>query len=659
MVRTSRPTTAEFPAAKQACRIIRAYALKYTLLAGAASSLLAADSARIEPDQIHAAWTQSPATTLNIIWRTRDASAVSEVEYRERGQSGWSRLAGRTRPSGTTGRLHEAELGGLKPATDYEYRVRGSDGTYSRIARASTAPSPSAVNETVEAFFLADTGLVDRPDGLSKDTANVIAAIAALDPRLVLLGGDYAYANTDLRGGSLTTAIDAWFEQMAPIAERAVMMPTYGNHEIKLLEDYLFWAERFATPEGFDNRRFYSFRVGCVHFVSILAWGDHLNRVTKHTEHGSIGPTALQWIDSDMAAARASGARWIVPFLHVPLFSDGANHPSNVDVRAQLAPIFERHGVKVVLTAHDQSYERTYPLRGVPDNLQVTSRATQRYTTLDGVSYLKVGPGGKLSNKNKGFSPWLHQPAPPHTAFRDNTAHHFARLRATADELSVEVFALRPGETVPEVRDRLHYSRLEPGARIHVEQSGTLSIEAEDFGTHVNSTYARYQREHAWQVQEDPSASGGRCLEVLPDERGEDGLGPPSPRDIGGAALTYRLRVTQAGTYRVFVRGLSRGGESNGLHVGLNGELAGRGAGASNMSGFRPPHHWQWEHRRKEGFAQPATLELSAGDSVLNVWSRDDGFRFDKIVFTLASEMPSGLGPPASPTALEPVFHAP
>lgn len=392
-----------------------------------------------DPDQIHAAWSQSPSTSLHLVWRTRKADCVSEAQYRRWGDPVWTSSVGRHRPSGVDGRLHEVELTGLEPGTVYEYRVQGSDGGFSRVARARTAPKPESTDVQIEAIFLADTGIVGRPDGLTEGTARVIAAVAGLESDVVLLGGDYAYANSDLRGGSLPSAIDAWFEQMAPVAERVVMMPTYGNHEIKLWEDYLFWAERFPTPEGFDNRRFYSFRVGGVHFVSILAWGDNLRRSTN-TEHGPIGPTALQWIDADMAAARASGARWIIPYLHVAPFSDGANHPSNVDVRAQLGPIFERHGVKVVLSAHDQSYERTLPLQGVPERLEVTSRDLRRYTTRDGVTYLKVGPGGKLSNKNKGFSPWLTVPAPEYTAFRDNTAHHFARLRINERELAVEIF---------------------------------------------------------------------------------------------------------------------------------------------------------------------------------------------------------------------------
>lgn len=190
-------------------------------------------------------------------------------------------------------------------------------------------------------------------------------------------------------------------------------------------------------------------------------------------------------------------------------------------------------------------------------------------------------------------------------------------------------------------------------AAIHLECAGVLVIEAEDYASKSDSTYARYAQVHSWQVQESASAGGGRFMEVLPDERGEDGEGPPSPRDTSGAALTYRVRITHPGRYYVFVRGMCKGGESNGVHVGINGVLEGRGPGASNLSGFRPREQWQWENGRKEGFESPASLELAAGDHVVNIWSRDDGFKFDRIALTLAAERPVGLGPEPSATQAE------
>ena len=56
--------------------------------------------------------------------------------------------------------------------------------------------------------------------------------------------------------------------------------------------------------------------------------------------------------------------------------------------------------------------------------------------------------------------------------------------------------------------------------------------------------------------------------------------------------------VSNPGTYYVFVRGYAEGGESNGIHIGLNGVLAGEGPGASKIPGFHPVKNWIWESPR-------------------------------------------------------------
>jgi hypothetical protein len=183
----------------------------------------------------------------------------------------------------------------------------------------------------------------------------------------------------------------------------------------------------------------------------------------------------------------------------------------------------------------------------------------------------------------------------------------------------------------------------------YVEQNGELSIEAENYSDHAPSSYARYSQPHRWVLKQDKAGySGDGFLQVLPDEWPEGGSGPSSPRDASGARLTYPIRINTAGRYRVYVRGMSMGGESNGVHVGVDGSLAGKGAGASNLSGFRPHHSWVWENGRKEGYEQPATLELAHGDHLLHVWNRDDGFRFDKIVLRTGEDCPVEKGPHVS-----------
>ncbi|HEX6206906.1 MAG TPA: kelch repeat-containing protein, partial [Actinomycetota bacterium] len=397
-------------------------------------------------DQIHLAWVDDPSTTMTVVWRTLAPDASSVVEYREQGSSTWLQATGGTRTSGTTGTLREATLTGLVPATTYEYRVDGGSEGWSTVHTTRTAPAPGPAD--FSAIYFADTGLIGREDGLATGTEQAIQEMTALDPTLFLPGGDYIYYNTDTRYGSLDDSIDAWFAQNEPFATRAPMMPTYGNHEVLLGESYSAWASRFPTPQGFDGRRFYSFDVGDVHFVSILAVA----------ETQGLSSAALDWIRQDIEAAKAAGQRWIVPYMHVPPFSDGKNHSSNLNLRGQLGPLFEQLGVQVVLTSHDQSYERTYPLTDVPATNTPTSSSLSCYTMADGVTYVKVSPAGKLSNKNGDFSQFATNPPPHWTAFRDNTLHHFSRLEVSSQGvLRVETYGFTGDGTPPTMIDAFEY----------------------------------------------------------------------------------------------------------------------------------------------------------------------------------------------------------
>jgi hypothetical protein len=183
-----------------------------------------------------------------------------------------------------------------------------------------------------------------------------------------------------------------------------------------------------------------------------------------------------------------------------------------------------------------------------------------------------------------------------------------------------------------------------------LEREGELCIEAEHKAGRLPSTYSAYKAIHTWELQSEVDGFSGQAyMAALPDEWPDgQARGVSSPRDNSGAQLVYPIKVQSAGKYFVFVRGYSMGGESNGVHLGLNGTMAGRDAGASNISGFRPHGQWVWESGRKDGFAAPATLELAAGNHVLCVWNRDDGFRLDKIVLRLKNEKPEGMGPSES-----------
>lgn len=402
-------------------------------------------------DQLHLAWTGDTSTTLTVAWRTWESATTSSVMHRRAGDAAWQTTTGGVRPSGTEGSLHEVTLAGLQPATAYEYRVQTDAGGWSPVLTARTAAQGPF---DFDAVFIADTGLVGRLDGLATGAQQVIDEVRKLDPLLILGGGDYAYFDKDKRFGTLDETIDAWFNQMMPLASRAPLMPAYGNHEADPALDETGpdpndpvwpWNSRFPTPAQSGMGTYdYSFDVGDVHFISIYAALDYT----------AVSDAQLAWLESDMAAAKARGMRWIVPFFHVPMFSDGTNHGPNTWLREKLGPVFEKRGVKLVLVAHDQSYERSYPLTDVPRTNSVTSASLSCYTQSDGVVYVKVSPSGKESNISGAFSPFKSATKPYWTAVRDNTMHHFARLRVSAaGSITVEAFGVEGDGSPPVLQD--------------------------------------------------------------------------------------------------------------------------------------------------------------------------------------------------------------
>lgn len=105
-----------------------------------------------------------------------------------------------------------------------------------------------------------------------------------------------------------------------------------------------------------NQHRNFSFDVGTVHFVLLMA-ARNFNGIEART---------LAPLKANLEAARARDTHWLIPYLHFAPFSEGKNHPSNPALRVQLAPHCQGMGVKRALAAHDQSYERTFPLVCVP-----------------------------------------------------------------------------------------------------------------------------------------------------------------------------------------------------------------------------------------------------------------------------------------------------
>lgn len=164
-----------------------------------------------------------------------------------------------------------------------------------------------------------------------------------------------------------------------------------------------------------------------------------------------IDPTnaALQsWVASDLSNTDAA---WKFVVYHHPAFNAGFSHYAEQHMRA-LSPLFEQHGVDVVLHGHEHTYQRTRPLRFAPNDVTVAARPHGKrlvpgkfsvdrkfdgsmVTKPDGILYITTGAGGKeLYDPHSTDAPdqWLHP--------EDDNADYVARF--ISDRHSLTVFEM-------------------------------------------------------------------------------------------------------------------------------------------------------------------------------------------------------------------------
>jgi hypothetical protein len=279
------------------------------------------------------------------------------------------------------GQQLSARVSGLVPASIHCYEVHDAQGRLAEAAGFRTAPASGA--GTVQFVALGDLGQ------RSEDQFAVLEQLQTVPFELVLMPGDLAYDN-----GRLDEFEQNFFDVYAPVARHVPLMVASGNHDYGT-DDAGPFRQVFALfenggAEGLE--RWYSFDWGPLH-VSVLD--------TERT-----GETQASWLDQDLAQ---SSAPWNVVLMHTPAYSSGA-HGGDPAVVQHFVPVFERHGVPLVISGHDHDYERTVPLNGV--------------------TYLVTGGGG-IGTREVGESSF--------TAFAERVGHF---LHGTVDEGSITIRAI-------------------------------------------------------------------------------------------------------------------------------------------------------------------------------------------------------------------------
>jgi hypothetical protein len=155
-----------------------------------------------------------------------------------------------------------------------------------------------------------------------------------------------------------------FFNIFSSMLRQVAPWSTIGNHEtysattngwFPYLSAFSFLTngEAGGVPSG--TPKYYSFDYANIHFVSLDAMSQ--SRATN-------GPMA-NWLRADLDA---NTKQWLIAFWHHPPYSKGSHDSDEeielIEMRQNIVPILESHGVDLVLCGHSHDYERSYLIHG-------------------------------------------------------------------------------------------------------------------------------------------------------------------------------------------------------------------------------------------------------------------------------------------------------
>src|SRR5439155_2445433 len=165
--------------------------------------------------------------------------------------------------------------------------------------------------------------------------------------------GDIAYYN-----GTFAQFQSGYFDYYRTLMSYVPFFPTPGNHDYESNNAAAYLAVHAVPQEGVpmeDRGRYYSFDWGNAHFVSL-----DTNLPLEQAVEGA-GPM-LEWLEQDLKATRQFSR---IVFFHHPPYAAGLNQGEIrcAWAREHISPILEAHGVQLVLSGHEHSYQRSYAIR--------------------------------------------------------------------------------------------------------------------------------------------------------------------------------------------------------------------------------------------------------------------------------------------------------
>jgi predicted phosphodiesterase len=228
------------------------------------------------------------------------------------------------------------------------------------VAYAGSNVRPPVGKNSVKFLVIGDTGTGDRAQ--YEVATQISDALKVFPFEFVIMLGDNIY------GSERPQDFQKKFEiPYKPLLD--LKIPFYaalGNHDDP--------NQRFYKPFNMGGQRFYSFQRTDTRFFVLDS-----NYMDKDQQ---------AWLEKELSN---STSKWKIAYFHHPLYSSGATHGSEVDLRTIVEPLFIKYGVSVVFAGHEHFYERIKPQKGIA------------YFTSGGAAKLREGNIQNTGLTAKGF----------------------------------------------------------------------------------------------------------------------------------------------------------------------------------------------------------------------------------------------------------------
>jgi len=229
-------------------------------------------------------------------------------------------------------------------------------------SRSRAKPGQATSPGTGEPVLVGAGDIADCADlSGAEATANLLDEI----PGTVFTAGDNAY-----EGGTAEQFAKCYDPTWG--RQRARTRPSVGNHEFHSGGATPYF-DYFGASAGDPSRGYYSYEIDAWHIIV-------LNSECAEVGGCQTGSAEEKWLRADLQAhpAACSLAYW-----HKPLFSSGAKHGNDPEIKPFWQDLYAAH-TTLILNGHDHDYERFAPQD--PDG---------RADTAHGIREFVVGTGGK------------------------------------------------------------------------------------------------------------------------------------------------------------------------------------------------------------------------------------------------------------------------